>query len=91
MMRQLEYSGQFKRDVKQAQRRGKDMGKLKTLLGLLIAGAELPECYVDHPLKGDWRGFRDAHIEPDWLLLYKIEGNVVRFERTGRHTDLFER
>ena len=49
-MREAEYSGQFKRDVKQAQRRGKDMGKLKTLLGLLIAGAELPECYVDHPL-----------------------------------------
>ncbi|WP_341646712.1 type II toxin-antitoxin system YafQ family toxin [Thauera sp. SDU_THAU2] len=89
-MRQPVYSGQFKRDVKQAQKRGKDMDKLKTLLALLIEGKPLPAPYADHPLKGDWRSFRDAHIEPDWLLIYKIEGEVVRFERTGRHSDLFD-
>lgn len=89
-MREAEYSGQFKRDVKQAQRRGKDMDKLKTLLGLLIAGVESCRDATKTILKGDWRGFRDAHIEPDWLLLYKINGNVVRFERTGRHADLFD-
>jgi mRNA interferase YafQ len=89
-MRQPEYSGQFKRDVKQSEKRGKDLGKLKALLGLLIEGDSLPAIYLDHRLKGDRRGFRDAHIEPDWLLIYKISGNVVRFERTGRHTDLFE-
>ncbi|MFA5630988.1 MAG: type II toxin-antitoxin system YafQ family toxin [Porticoccaceae bacterium] len=89
-MRQPEYSGQFKRDVKQAQKRGKDMEKLKTLLGLLIKGKPLPATYLDHPLKGDWRGFRDAHIEPDWLLIYKVVGEAVRFERTGRHVDLFD-
>lgn len=89
-MRLPEYSGQFKRDVKLAQKRRKNMDKLKTLLGLLIEGVPLPEQYLDHPLKGDWRGYRDAHIEPDWLLIYKIEGDTVRFERTGRHTDLFE-
>lgn len=63
-MRQPDYSGQFKRDVKQAHKRGKDMDKLKVLLGLIIEGAPLPASYLDHPLKGDWRGFRDAHIEP---------------------------
>ena len=89
-MRRPDYSGQFKRDVKQSEKRGKDLGKLKKLLGLLIEGDPLPAIYLDHPLKGDWRGFRDAHIEPDWLLIYKISGEVVRFERTGRHTDLFE-
>lgn len=89
-MRQPEYSGQFRRDVKQAQKRGKDMDKLKTLLGLLIEGQPLPTACHDHPLKGDWRGWRDAHIEPDWLLIYKVMGDVVRFERTGRHTDLFD-
>lgn len=89
-MRQPDYSGQFKRDVKQSQKRGKDMDKLKTWLSLLIAGAPLPANYLDHPLKGGFRGFRDAHIEPDWLLIYKITGAVVRFERTGRHTDLFD-
>lgn len=88
-MRQPDYSGQFKRDVKQSQKRSKDMEKLKTLMQLLIDEEPLPASYLDHPLKGDWRGFRDAHIEPDWLLIYKVSGDVVRFERTGRHTDLF--
>jgi mRNA interferase YafQ len=46
--------------------------------------------YLDHPLKGNWQGYRDAHIEPDWLLIYKQEGEAVRFERTGRHVDLFD-
>jgi len=89
-MRQPDYSGQFKRDVRQAQKRGKDMDKLKALLGLLIEGKPLPASLLDHPLKGDWCGFRDAHIELDWLLIYKIVGDVVRFERTGRHSDLFD-
>lgn len=89
-MRRPCYSGQFKRDVKAAQKRGKDMDKLKVLMTLLLEGGPLPAGYVDHPLKGRWRSFRDAHIEPDWLLIYKIEGDEVRFERTGRHTDLFD-
>lgn len=89
-MRQPDYSGQFKRDVKQAQKRGKDMDKLKALLALLIEGKSLPASYLVHPLKGEWRGFLDAHIEPDWLLIYKLDGDVVRFERTGRHADLFD-
>ena len=66
------------------------MSKLKTLLGLLIEGKPLPANYLDHPLKGSWTGFRDAHIEPDCLLIYKIIGDEVRFERTGRHVDLFD-
>ena len=89
-MRKLEYSGQFKRDVKQAQKHGKDIDKLKVLLSLLIDGDTLPAVYLDHPLKGAWRGYRDAHIEPDWLLIYKVTNELLRFERTGRHSDLFE-
>lgn len=89
-MRHPVYSGQFKRDAKKAQKRGKDMGKLKELINMLLSEEPLPTKYQDHPLKGRWRSFRDAHIEPDWLLLYKIDGNTVRFERTGRHTDLFK-
>ena len=58
-------SGRFERDVKLAERRGKDMGKLRTVLLLLIAGTPLPPSYRDHPLRGDWQGFRDLHIEPD--------------------------
>ena len=89
-MRQPDYSGQFRRDVRQTQKRGKNLDKLKTLMSLLIDGQQLPSSCRDHPLKGGWHGFRDAHIEPDWLLIYKIDGDTVRFERTGRHADLFD-
>ncbi|NHB93708.1 type II toxin-antitoxin system YafQ family toxin [Photorhabdus tasmaniensis] len=89
-MRQPRYSSQFKRDVKSAQKRGKDMNKLKVLMSLLIDNRPLPANYQDHPLRGEWKEFRDAHIEPDWLLIYKVVGDVVRFERTGRHSDLFD-
>ncbi|MGB8842078.1 MAG: type II toxin-antitoxin system YafQ family toxin [Aliidongia sp.] len=89
-MRQPVYSGQFKRDVKRAEKRGKDLNKLKELVRLLIAGQPLPARYKDHALKGEWANFRDAHIEPDWLMIYKIDGNVLRFERTGTHADLFD-
>jgi mRNA interferase YafQ len=89
-MRRPAYSGQFKRDIKLAQRRGKDMGKLKLALSRLIEGSPLPREYGDHPLRGNWSGCRDLHIEPDWVLIYRLDGDTVRFERTGRHTDLFD-
>ena len=83
-------SSQFKRDVKRLQKRGKDMTKLRGLLGLLIEQAPLPESYQDHPLRGNWNGYRDAHIEPDWLLLYRVDGDELYLTRTGSHADLFQ-
>lgn len=64
-MRTPVYSNQFRRDVKLAEKRRKDLGKLKALITLLLAGEPLPVTYRDHPLKGEWGSFRDAHIEPD--------------------------
>ena len=61
-MRQPAYSGQFKRDVKLVERRGKDIAKLKAVMTLLIDETPLPSSLLDHPLKGDWRGCRDLHI-----------------------------
>ena len=89
-MRAPGYSGQFRRDVKRAGKRGKDMGKLRHVLALLIDARPLPAALRDHPLKGEWQGWRDLHIEPDWLLIYKAEADAVRFERTGTHADVFE-
>jgi mRNA interferase YafQ len=83
-------SGQFKRDVRRQEKRGKDMGKLKAVLSPLIEQKALPASYKDHPLRGDWKGFRDLHIEPDWLLLYQIDGAELQLARTGTHSDLFE-
>lgn len=82
-------SGQFKRDVKTAQKRGKDLSKLRTLLLLLIEAAPLPPEYLDHPLKGQWKSYRDSHIEPDWLLIYRVEGDDLHLTRTGTHSDIF--
>ncbi|MEQ1881650.1 MAG: type II toxin-antitoxin system YafQ family toxin [Burkholderiales bacterium] len=88
-MRLPSYTGQFKRDVKLAAKRGQDMSKLRIVIELLLTGATLPRALGDHPLKGEWKSSRDLHIEPDWVLIYRVEGNVVCFERTGTHSDLF--
>lgn len=88
-MRLPSYTGQFKRDVKLAKRRGHDMGKLRHVIGLLLAGQSLPRELGDYPLKGEWKPSRDLHIEPDWVLIYCVVGEVVRFERTGTYADLF--
>jgi mRNA interferase YafQ len=80
---------QFQRDVKRAQKRGKDMTKLREMILMLIEGSPLPARCKDHPLVGDWKQHRDCHIEPDWLLLYKIDGEDLYLVRTGTHSDLF--
>ena len=82
-------SNQFKRDVKKAVQRGKQINKLRNLLLLLIQEQPLPQAYLDHPLKGNWKGHRGAHIEPDWVLVYRIEGSDLHLTRTGTHADLF--
>jgi mRNA interferase YafQ len=65
-------STRFRKDVKRAEKRGKDIAKLRTVLTMLAQEQPLPPEYRDHALRGDWNGFRDLHIEPDWLLLYRI-------------------
>ena len=88
-MRNLIRGAQFRRDVKLAERRGKNMSKLRELILLLVEGDPLPPRYKDHPLSGDWKHHLDCHIEPDWLLLYKIHGGDLHLVRTGSHSDLF--
>ena len=88
-MRSASYTGQFKRDVKLAEKRGKDMSKLRAVIELLLTGVSLPRELGDHPLKGEWKASRDLHIEPDWVPIYRVDGDAVCFERTGTHSDLF--
>ncbi len=66
------------------------MSKLRELILLLLSEDALPGRYKDHPLKGNWKSYRDAHIEPDWLLIYRIAGDELHLVRTGSHADLFE-
>lgn len=79
----------FKADVKRQQRCGKDMNKLKTLITLLVNEQEIPAEYEDHPLQGNWRGYRDAHMEGDWILIYRVDGEDLRLARTGTQQDIF--
>ncbi len=65
------------------------MSKLRDVLSLLITAEPLPPRLKDHPLIGEFGGHRNCHIEPHWLLLYKIEGNDLILARTGTHADLF--
>ena len=90
-MRTFSRTNQFKRDVKRAERRGKNLTKLKAVLERLIDGEPPPPEWRDHPLRGDFAGSRDCHIESDWVLIYTLteQGTHVRFERTGTHSDLF--
>ncbi len=90
-MRTFSRTSQFKKDVKRVGKRGKDLAQLRAILDLLIEGKPLPAEYKDHPLRGDFAGSRDCHIEPDWVLIYTLTENDthVCFERTGTHSDLF--
>jgi mRNA interferase YafQ len=85
----IQQTSQFKKDVKRQKRRGKDLEKLKAVIALLVSGDPLPPHYNDHALYGDWKRHRDCHVEPDWLLIYRLEGKTLFLERTGTHSDLF--
>lgn len=76
--------------MKRAETRGKDLSKLRTMLALLIEEKPLPGRCRDHALKGSWAGYRDAHIEPDWPVIYRVKGKELQLARTGAHSDLFE-
>ena len=70
-------------------RQGKDLEKLKIVIELLLFDQKLPEALRDHELTGQWKGARDLHIEPDWLLIYEDSHKELRLIRTGSHSDLF--
>ena len=88
-MKQIFQTNQFKRDIKRLKKRGKDLNKLGVVLRMLAEDLSLDARYRDHALSGDWSGSRDCHIEPDWLLIYRLEPDSLFLERTGSHSDLF--
>ena len=89
-MLKIQYRTSLKKDINLAKKRGKDLEKLKEVIRLLIEEDSLPVKYLDHPLKGNYKGRRECHIEPNWLLIYKREEDLIIFERTGTHSDLFK-
>jgi mRNA interferase YafQ len=86
----VNYRNVFRKDVKRAKRRGKDLRKLKHVTEIIISNKLLPRECQNHLLIGNYSKHYKCHIEPDWLLIYKIEATTVIFERTGSHSDLFK-
>lgn len=84
-------SGRFKKDLKIIAKRGYDINLLTNLIKLLADGLPLPEKHRDHALTGNWLNYRECHITSDWLLIYKIENDilVLTLTRAGTHSDLF--
>ena len=83
------YRNKFLKDLKRAEKRGKDLLKLKKVVKWVIEEKTLPKSLRDHALKGEYSDCRECHIEPDWLLIYFISEKKVTFIRIGSHSDLF--
>ena len=90
-MYRLLTTNHFDKDLKRAAKRGKDLTKIRSIMLSLAAGEGLEDKYKDHALIGNYSKRRECHIEPDWLLIYKLDAGemVIIFERTGSHSDLF--
>jgi len=82
-------ANQFKKDMRRVMSQGKAFEKIKAVLMALVNQEPLSPKYRDHPLDGNWKGCRELHIEPDWLLIYKIKDEILSLLRTGSHSELF--
>ena len=89
----IKHTTQFKKDYKLAKKRHLDTDLLKDIITKLANGETLPDKYRDHALSGNWIGHRECHINPDWLLIYRYEDDVLvlTLARTGTHSDLFKK
>ncbi len=84
------YCKNFKKDVKRLKKRGKDLNQLGCVIDILLNKKLLPKQYKDHILIGNYNHHRECHIEPDWIMIYKIDTHSLILERTGSHSDLFK-
>jgi mRNA interferase YafQ len=89
-MKAIFQTSQFKKDFKRIKKRGKDLSKLMEVVSAIANSKALEERHRDHALSGNWSGSRDCHIEPDWILIYRVDDGHLFLERTGSHSDLFK-
>lgn len=90
----IERTSQFLKDYKRLKKKHRDMTKLRTVIDLIVEGdtETLSRRYKNHHLQGQYKSYQECHIEPDWLLIYKIDNKKVTLilTRTGSHDDLFK-
>ena len=86
------YTTLIKKQLKLLEKRGYDMRLFKEVVDMLLDGVTLPAQYRDHPMKGNWRGYRNCHILSDWVLLYKVDKDILTLilVETGTHSDILE-
>jgi mRNA interferase YafQ len=89
-MRKLKTTTRFEKDYKKALKSGRDLARLKRVMTWIACEQELPPELRDHKLVGNYQGRRECHLACDWLLIYKLEGDTVIFERTGSHAELLK-
>ena len=87
----IHYTTQFKKDYKRIKKQNKDFSKIRVVIETLSSEKILEPKYNNHQLSGNWKGHRDCHIEPDWLLIYRISSDDLFLERTGSHSELFKK
>ena len=89
----IQFTTQFKKDLKLAKKQNKDLDKLFSVIEVLARGETMPPQYRDHDLSGNYKGTRECHVEPDWLLIYEIQDNilVLMLYRLGTHSELFKK
>lgn len=89
-MKDLDLTTKFKRDLKRERKTDPGVeGMLRDVIGLLREGETLPPKLKDHPLSGDWKEYRDCHLKPDLVLIYKVDAVAVTLVRLGSHSELF--
>lgn len=89
-MRPVEITGRFKRDYKREKRSDATLDTvLQAVLDMLVMDEQLPANLSDHPLSGDWKGYRDCHVKPDLLLIYRKTDEALILARIGSHSELF--
>jgi len=89
-MRIVRRTSHFKKDIKRLQKRGKNFDILKNVIDTILSGNKLEQKHRDHALIGEYKGARECHIEPDWLLIYELTHEELILIRTGSHSDLFK-
>jgi mRNA interferase YafQ len=87
----IHYTTQFKKDYKRIKKQNKDLNQLKVVINKLVSGEKFEPKHKDHQLSGNWKGHRDCHIKPDWILIYRIQDEDLFLERTGSHSELFKK
>ena len=87
----IEASTRYKKELRKMLKRGADENKMNYVVNMLASGESLPSHYEDHPLHGKFLGFRECHVTPDWVLVYRIDGDrlILALTRTGTHSDIF--